>query len=171
MSCGNKEAHLACYLILEKDGKLLLMRRFGTGWEDGSYTMISGHLEGNETPAEGAIREAREEAGIEVHAEGMKVVHILHRYANREYIDFFVTAVKWDGEPRVNEPNMCDDVQWFDKDKLPKETLPYIPIILEKISKNEFYSEYGRPQKQKTSAHPKVHQNVQQARLFCSDPL
>jgi len=39
----------ACYLLLIKKDKMLLLRRFNTGWEDGKYTLISGHLEGDET--------------------------------------------------------------------------------------------------------------------------
>lgn len=39
---------VAAYLILIKKNKVLLLRRFNTGWEDGNYTLISGHLEGQE---------------------------------------------------------------------------------------------------------------------------
>jgi len=38
----------ATYLLLIKSGKILFQRRFNTGWEDGKYTLISGHLEGDE---------------------------------------------------------------------------------------------------------------------------
>ncbi len=34
----------ACYLILIREGKILLLRRFNTGWEDGKYTLIFGHF-------------------------------------------------------------------------------------------------------------------------------
>ena len=36
----------AVYLVLIEDGKILLSRRFNTGFEDGNYSLPSGHLDG-----------------------------------------------------------------------------------------------------------------------------
>ena len=34
----------AAYIILKKDGKVLLARRCNTGYEDGNYHITSGHV-------------------------------------------------------------------------------------------------------------------------------
>lgn len=65
---NNERFTLRCatYLLLIKSGKILLQRRFNTGWKDGKYTLISGHLDGQETIAQAMVREAEEEAGIPI---------------------------------------------------------------------------------------------------------
>ena len=51
-------------LILKKDESILLMRRFNTGWNDGKYALMGGHVEDNENPIDAVIREANEELGL-----------------------------------------------------------------------------------------------------------
>ena len=69
-----------------------MLRRFNTGYEDGNYSVIAGYLEGNETVIAAMIREAREEAGISIAAEDLRVVGVMHRFSIHERIDFFLTA-------------------------------------------------------------------------------
>ena len=37
------------HLLLIKDGKIVLLKRANTGYEDGKYGLIAGHADGNET--------------------------------------------------------------------------------------------------------------------------
>ncbi len=135
---------VAVYLYLEKNGKVLLIRRCNTGWQDGNYSMVSGHIEEGETARQAMKREAREEANIIIKTKDMKIVHILQRKApDREYIDFFITTKKYGGQIRNNEPEKCDEIRWVDGRKLPKNVVPYIPFAISKIRSGEFYGEYG----------------------------
>lgn len=122
----------AVYLILIKNGKTLLSRRFNTGWMNGKYSLIAGHLDGNEKVSDAMLREALEEAGIKIEKEDLKPVKVLHRNSKeREYMDFFFITKKWKGEPKIMEPNKCDDMSWFPLASLPKNTLQYVKDVIE----------------------------------------
>ncbi len=144
---SNERFTLRCatYLLLIKSGKILLQRRFNTGWEDGKYTLISGHLDGNETVKQATIREAKEEAGIIIKSEGLHVVHTMHRKSNNnlEYIDFFLSCNKWQGKPRIMEHDKCDDMQLFPLDSLPENLLPHVRQAIEFYRKNIYFSEFS----------------------------
>ena len=137
----------ASYLILLKDKKVLLLRRFNTGYEDGNYSMVAGHVESGETFTECIIREAKEEAGILLQPEDLKVVHIMHRNSgtaeNNERIDVFFLAEQWDGDITNTEPHKCDDLSWFDVENLPNNIIPYVDKVLKEIKNKICYSEYG----------------------------
>lgn len=136
----------AVYLILEKDNKFLLSRRFNTGYEDGNYSFVAGHLNGDETLMQAMIREAKEEIGIDIKPENLEVVHVMHRKTpneNEERIDFFIAAKKWNGKPKNMEPHKCDDLNWFVLNNLPSNVIPYIRQAIGCVFKNIFYSEYG----------------------------
>lgn len=133
----------ACYLLLIKRSKILLLRRFNTGWEDGKYTLISGHLERGETVKEAMTREAKEEAGINLDPKNLHVVHVMHRKSNEnlEYIDFFLTVDKWKGAPDIGEKDKCDDMRWFSTDNLPGNLLPHVRQAIECYHKRIYFSE------------------------------
>lgn len=131
------------HLFLIRDNKILLLRRFNTGYEDGRYSVVAGHIEGNETARQTMVREAYEEAGIKIDIDDLEVVHMMHRNEGEERVDFFFTAKKWEGEPRIMETNKCDDLGWFEMDKLPSNTIPYIKKAIDCFSSNKIYSEYG----------------------------
>jgi mutator protein MutT len=109
------------YLILKIGNKILLSRRYNTGFHDGGYSFPAGHLNGNETLIQTIIREAKEEIGIELIPEDLSLVHVMHRRElNEERINFFFIAENWKGEPKIMEPHKCDDLRWFNINNLPQ---------------------------------------------------
>jgi 8-oxo-dGTP pyrophosphatase MutT (NUDIX family) len=120
----------AVHLFLVRDGAVLLLRRRNTGYEDGRYSVIAGHLDGDETVHVAAIREAREEAGITIAPADLAVVGVMQRRATApgddERIDFFLTATAWSGAIVNAEPHKCDDLAWYPLDRLPDNVVPYI---------------------------------------------
>ena len=134
---------ISANLYLTKDGKVLLLRRFNTGWKDGEYGVVAGHVDGNETIAHAMVREAREEAGIDITEEDLKVVHAQHRISpDTEYIDFHLIAAKWNGEPTNLEPEKCDDLRWFPRAQLPEMIIPYIRAAFDCIDNGICFSEW-----------------------------
>ncbi len=134
----------ASLVILEKEEKILLIRRFNTGFADGLYTLPSGKADPGESFTQTAIRETFEEVNAKV--SKLESAHILFdNRENEEWIQHFFLAKEWSGEIKNMEPNKCDDIQWFNINNLPKNTLPFVKSALEKIYKeNKHYSEIGR---------------------------
>lgn len=132
-----KERHKyvpACYLLCIKDGKILLHRRQNTGYIDGFYSTPSGHIEPQELPTNCAVRELKEESGLIVKPEDLKLAVVVARRAveeDHERVDFFFEATKWQGEPKICEPHKCDDMGWFSLDKLPDKLDPVVKAVLD----------------------------------------
>jgi len=138
------KARVASYVIPQRGHEILMLRRYNTGYEDGKYSFIAGHVEANESFTEAALREAREEAGIDLELGDMTVGHILHRMGpDDEVVDVFYLVHKWQGDIQNREPHKCDDLRWVNADNLPKNTIGYIRHALEQMRQGIPYSEYG----------------------------
>jgi 8-oxo-dGTP diphosphatase len=134
----------AVYLMPLRGDKILLARRLNTGWMDGMYSLIAGHINGNESITDAMVREAYEEARIKVEKEDLKEATVLHRKSgDLEYIDFFFAIRKWEGEPEIGEPDKCDEMEWYPVKNLPEKTLPYIKEALDSYINKVPFSESG----------------------------
>ena len=135
----------ATYLVLKKDGRVLLSRRFNTGYEDGKYSLVAGHVERGETFTHAIIREAYEEAGVLVKKNDLQAVHVMQRKSNAEIdrVEVFFAASEWRGEIENKEPDQCDDLAWFDIERLPENMVPCVRHALECIRRGEIYSQFG----------------------------
>src|SRR3990172_3996670 len=87
------------HLLFFRGEQVLLLLRCNTGYRDGEYSVPAGHLEGNETVRAAAIREAKEETGVDIRPEDLVFSSVMHRNEGEERVDFFVYVRKWDGEP------------------------------------------------------------------------
>lgn len=139
----------AVYLVLIKNGSILLLRRHNTGYQDGNYSLIAGHLDGNEPLTTAMTREAQEEAGIDIDPKDLTLVHTMHMRSelrgstDDERINIYFAAKAYNGEPRNTEPHKCDDLRWFDLNSLPQNIIPHVRVALEHIRNNRSYSEFG----------------------------
>jgi len=149
------------YLVLIKEDKILLSRRYNTGFQDGYYSFPAGHPEDDEeTLSQTMVREAKEEAGIDISSADLELVHVMHRKqqepTTERRINLFFTARRWKGEPKIMEPKKCDDLQWFELDNLPSNTIPYIKQAINCIKENVVYSEYGFSNPEKCKHKPRI---------------
>jgi 8-oxo-dGTP diphosphatase len=136
----------AVYLILRQQEQILLARRCNTGYQDGNYSLVAGHVEEGERVTEALIRESQEEAGITLAPQDLEFVHLLHRHSEDEliYFDFFFVAHRWTGEVTNCEPHRCDDLRWFPVAALPANTVSYVREVLAYVSVDgSKFSEYG----------------------------
>ncbi len=141
-----KHLKVAAYLVLTKNEQILLSQRYNTGWEDGKFSLVSGHVEIDETPTRAIIREAREEASITVEASDLSCVQIAHRFAGADlvYIDYFFRSTKWKGEPRICEPEKCSALEWHGIRSLPSQIIPYVNEVITRIYEEKYgLFEYG----------------------------
>ncbi len=79
----------AVYALIWRENEILLSLRQNTGFADGLYGLVSGHLDGGESATEGLRREIREESGIDVLAENLAIKLVMHRLSTDcEAVDF-----------------------------------------------------------------------------------
>lgn len=125
---------ISVQLILEKENKILLMKRKNTGYEDGKYCLPGGHVKANEEIRKALIREAKEEIGIKLNLQDVEFYKVLNRKVNKEqeYIDFIFKANNWTGNITNEEKDKCEEIVWVDVDKIPENTLKFIPDMLKK---------------------------------------
>jgi 8-oxo-dGTP diphosphatase len=137
----------AAYIIPHKGNGVLLSLRKGTGYMDGHYSLVAGHIEENESAEAAAMREASEESGIGLTAEQLTFVYALHRYSSNPddaYFDVFFEIHEWQGDFINMEPEKCGGLEWFNMDSLPENTIPYIVDVLTSYQKDERYKSIER---------------------------
>lgn len=134
---------VAVHVFFLKGTEILLLRRYNTGYEDGNYSVPAGHVERNEEVVAAAIRECREECGVEITPENMRVVGVMHRQSNEDRIDFYLVASQWEGEIINAEPDKCDELAWMDIDRLPENVIPYIRRAIANYRSGQWFDSFG----------------------------
>lgn len=139
------KALVAVHLLLIKDDKVLLSRRFNTGYHDGDYSVPAGHVDEGETATHAMIREAKEEIGIEILPQNLVYSTVMHRLSDdkSERIDFFFSCKKWSGKEKICEHDKCDDLKWVFMTKLPENTIEYVNAGIGCYLNNINYTEFG----------------------------
>ena len=107
-------------VMLLKDGQVLLGKRHSDSAKadselhgEGTWTMPGGKLEWGETFEEGAIREVREETGMELtSARVICINNDKNEFAHFITIGLFSDNFK--GDPKVMEPDEIVEWRWYD---------------------------------------------------------
>jgi 8-oxo-dGTP diphosphatase len=112
-------------VILEKNGKILMGRRHpdpdkadSAFRSAGEWSLPGGKLDWGESFEDGAIREVKEETGIDiVNPEVISVHNCANEHAH--FVTIGLLAHDWQGEASVMEPDEITVWQWFPLDNLP----------------------------------------------------
>lgn len=132
-------------IFIVKDRKVLLGRRINTGWMDGHLCPPGGHVEEGETPTIAALRELKEELGIELSSQELDFLCVAARNnPPREYVAYEFIVRNLSVEPINNEPEKCSELVWIDINALPDEVIPHFAEVIQRsIISNEKYLELG----------------------------
>ena len=134
---------IAAHVFLLRSGSVLLQRRHNTGFEDGNYGPVGGHLNGGEPASAAAIRECREEVGVEIDPADLTAIGVTHYTSpDGEGVDFFFTASRWSGEPYPRD--QCDELRWYPLDALPPNTIAFVRHAIEQhLQASVWFDEFG----------------------------
>ncbi len=145
MSEEKKKVGAGFGVVLEKDEKILLGLRHpdpekadSAFKSAGEWTLPGGKLDWGETFEEGAVREVKEETGIDIkNPEVISVHNCKNQHAH--YMTIGLTAKEWSGEANVMEPDEIVKWDWFELDNLPNQI--YFPSfeVIENYLQKKFY--------------------------------
>lgn len=97
-----------------KDGKFLMGQRRGAHGA-GSWSVPGGHLAFNESPEETAIREVREETGLEIgNVSFAAVTNDVFADEGKHYVTLWMKSDWVGGEPTITEPDKFVEQAWVD---------------------------------------------------------
>ena len=118
------ETHLTVELMIERDGKVFMVKRKNTGFMDGHYAFVGGHVEHNESLKQAGVREAKEECGIDIKEEDMEFICGIRNGKKDDYFNFFYKVTNFLGEPQNIEKDKCEEIRWIDLKEIPENTVP-----------------------------------------------
>ncbi len=120
---------VAVAVLLERDGKVLLVRRANEPFR-GLWTLPAGFVNAGEDPAQAAMRECAEETGLVV-----KITGILDIHAGREHPRGSDFVIFYRGQVQAGALQAGDDAdaaEWFEDGGLPELAFQSTKIILER---------------------------------------
>jgi 8-oxo-dGTP diphosphatase len=136
-------------VIIERDGKILMGRRHpdpdkadSAFRSAGEWSLPGGKLEWGESFEDGAIREVKEETGINIKNP---IVNSVHNCKNEHahFMTIGMSAIEWTGEASVMEPDEIVEWKWVDINTIPQpQYFPSIEVIENYIQK-KFYIKRG----------------------------
>ena len=145
MSEEKKRVGAGFGVILEKNGHIVLGRRHpdpdkadSAFRSAGEWCLPGGKLEWGESIEAGAVREAKEETGIDIQDPQVISVHNC-RNEHAHFLTVGLVSHSWEGEAKVMEPNEITEWQSFDLHNLPSPL--YFPSreVLENYLQRNFY--------------------------------
>ena len=119
-----------------------------TGFMDGYYdATVSGHIEANESITQAALRETREEIGLEIPSRVLNFYTTLHTHFDEHDYFYFYFQVDIEKLPhfdmRNGEPEKIEEFKWFSLSKLPEKISEFNKVALENFETGNALSELG----------------------------
>ncbi len=114
--------------VIFKENRLLLGRRLNS-IDSGTWAFPAGHIEVNESPCDAAVRETKEETGLEL-IDPQLFARVRGKFSlERPYESHFVFGtIAAEAEPLLREPTKCDNWKWIHIERLPQDNELFSPI-------------------------------------------
>ncbi len=123
---NHKVAGVGVGVIVAQEENVLLQKRIGSHGE-GTWSCPGGHLDFGETIEECAMRETREEVGIEItDIRFVGITNDVFQKEGKHYITVWVQGEYKNGAPTIHAPEEVAEVGWFSWDSLP--TPLFLPL-------------------------------------------
>lgn len=129
-------------LIINDKNQILLGLRAGHRGGAGTWGLIGGKARTGEPIEHTCIREIKEEVGLTVKEEDLQVINMFTTQSTPNYLFFQIGVIvkKYKGTPKNMEPDRCDEIRFFDLDKLPEDLFLGTKGNIELFLKSEFYN-------------------------------
>lgn len=128
-------------IILQNEhGQILVGKRKGS--HSPFYSIPGGHLEMGERFEEAAIKEIKEETGMDlIDPQVFCISNNLETYEREglHFVSVNVFSKKFIGEPKVMEPDKCEGWQWVDPRELPQPHFDASTQAVECFLSQQFY--------------------------------
>ncbi len=132
-----KQVRVGVGIFVFRNGKFVMGKRKGSHGE-GSWSVPGGHQEFGESIEQTAIREVKEETGLDI--TNIRFGALTNDYFEEDekhYITIWMLSDYASGEATICEPDKFVDQDWFDFDTLPEPLfLPWNQLL-----KSEFVGE------------------------------
>jgi 8-oxo-dGTP diphosphatase len=138
------KAPSSVFIILLRGQELCFIHRTNTGWMDNWYSVPAGGVEAGETLRSAAVREAREEVGVEILEQDLQLVLTLHcQTEGHVWLGHFFVATAWRGEPQALELEKHSHCCWALLEDIQAHVVPYVCLSLKSLLAGERYLEFG----------------------------
>lgn len=127
------EPKVGVAVLLIKDKKILLGMRKGSHGK-GTWAPPGGHLEFFEEIEDCAKREILEETGIKIkNLKFETITNDIFTEENKHYVTIILSCKEFEGEPKIIEPEKCEEWCWFKLDDFPEKLFLPVQNINKKV--------------------------------------
>jgi len=134
--------HVGANVFVVRNNRVLLGKRKNV-YGAGSWGLPGGHLEFKENMKEAARRELKEETDLK--ADSFEFVNLINdnRQDHHHYLQvgFLAEGVGENIEPKLMEPDRCEEWRWFDLDDLPENIFVGHVEQIKAFKQNKYFTD------------------------------
>lgn len=130
----NSRPRVGVAIIITKNNQVFLMKRKGVHGR-GTWSTPGGHLEIGESPEECAVREAKEEVGMDVvDVRFRAVTNDIFDNQGKHYVTLWMDGKSITETPTIAADNEVEEIGWYGWDELPEPLFLPLENLIKKNS-------------------------------------